>query len=244
MNHFTKHATMFVATAIMLCTLPACPPEEEGERVFDAEPELQSMEQYWPMAEGNFWLFLPTAGEYTYTYEVKQDHSTDDVLAYDILYRIYDEAGFINTETRQYYIFLKDYFIRTHDSVLLEQLITDPDMPLPNDGFDILAPRLFYDDPYPKAYLISPLGSSSYTAAGPLSEMLRNMICPEFSTSIPVGTFPGLDQQPTVATLQDGYCGAKPALRGQALFTKDVGPLKYRGLTLVYANIDGIEYAL
>jgi hypothetical protein len=244
MNHFTKQATKLVVIATMLCTFPACPPEEEPGRDIQVEPELQSMEQYWPMAEGNFWLFLPQFGDYTYTYEVMQDHSTDDILAYDVLYRIYDGVGFINTETKLYYIFLKDYFIRTHDNVLLEQLIADPEMPLPNDGYDIVAPRLFYDDPYPKAYLVSSLGSSSYTSAGPLIDMLQHMNCPGFNAPIPPETFPGLDQQDAVATVEDGYCGAKPALRGQAVFAKDIGPLRYRGLTLSYANIGGNEYAI
>lgn len=244
MNRYTKHATKFIAIAMMLCTLTACPPEDAGERQAQAQPVLHDVKEYWPRAEGNYWHMLPRFGDYEYTYEVVEDYSTKKIEAWAVRHRAYDNQGFVVIDQTRYYIFHQDFLAFVTDKDVLFDILDNPGEPLPYNGVTIVAPRYFYEGLEPRDYLTSLQGVKRYTIAGPLQDILGDMICPQFDDPIPPEQFPVESDRQSLVTTEDGYCGAEPALRGQALFARGVGPLQYGGRTLVYANVDGVEYAL
>jgi len=243
MNHYTKHATLLVAVATMLCTLPACPPEEDDEQQIQAQPQRYDMKDFWPMADGNYWHLLPTLGDYEYFYEVVEDYSTEKLEAWALRQRAYDNQGYVVFDITLYFIFHHEFFVFVTDKDLLFEILNKPSEPLPYNGVTIVAPRYFYEGLEPREYRTSVQGTTHYTISGPLEDNLVNMICPQFNDPIPPQQFPVEPDHTSLVTSTELYCGAEPALRGQGLFARGVGPLQKGGRRLVLAVVNGVEYS-
>lgn len=249
MNQKRKQTFLMIALAIALITLPACPPEESGVQQIQAQSVLHDMKDFWPMAKGNYWHMLPATGDYQYFFEVVEDYSTGETEAWAVRYRAYDGKGDLVFDDKLYYIFHQELFGCVTDKDLLFQILDNPKEPLLYYGLngnrvEIVAPRFFYDGLEPRDYRTAETGRTQYSIVGPLQEILINMVCGGYYDPAPPERYPVEAERQALVTAQDEFCGATPSIVGQALFARGVGPLEYKALTLIYANVGGVEYAL
>ncbi len=240
MDKKTKHATKFIAIAMALCTLTACPPEEDSAQQVEPQFELHKIEDYWPFEVGNFWQFVNTDGfsdGYQYTYEVLKDYSNEKVSAWGISHKSYDAAGTEFFDLTYYYVLREDVLVFTeHKAAMIEMLENPPD-PIPTDILvQIIAPRIVSGGPEFQNYT-----ERQYATAGPLGDLETYVDCGQPHD-------PAADPElQAIATLADGVChiGGEPAgLLARRIFVSGIGPVRVNDLKLVYAIVGNREYDL
>jgi len=227
-----------IALAIAVITLSACPPEGGGER----QAEHYDIKDYWPLARGNFWhLVASYTGGFQHTYDVIDDYSSDDVPAYGVRAVTYNNEGDITSVITYYFVLRKDFLVRTTNKDVMRELIQDPGGPLPVGSVRVIAPRFFDRGPDLQEYL-----ENEYTVAEPLVDVLPVMNCSQDLNPITPDEFSVAPDNHTVVTLGGFYCspgvGEPATILGRDVFSRGVGPLHYRGKSLIYADIGGVEY--
>lgn len=230
------------ATAALLATFPACPPQGNG--AFNQQADIKD---YWPLQTGNFWQFRHPDGLHSFTYLVQEDLSTEEIGAWKVDYAYYaDDPTDPLAELVYYFILRDDYFWIAYNENVMQAILDNPGMDLaPGNFLEILAPRYFPLGSNLVEFVANSVDEKRYTSTGIARDYRKSIHCPTTlqSEGSPVSLVVPETIQ-AVAIHEEEYCGIAQSLVAETVLGRDVGPLHRFDSRLIYAIVDGVEYVV